>query len=334
LTPNTDAHWSGLLARPDIRGRHVFTITLALGVGGLFAAAAAILTAAASVHHASAGTGHVFLGPARLTYPTANGAGILLLAVGAFGAVEIAAVMRASWRQMQGYRGLRAALGRARPLEGDPSVKVIPDSRRPEAFCAGYLRPEVYVSQRAVELLTEPELGAVLAHEHHHRRVRDPLRLAAGRILSEALFLLPGLRALSERYADLSELSADRAAVNASNGKRAPLASALLVFDENGPPGVSGVSPERVDSLLGEPVSPRVPLLLLAGSVVALAVLGAAIWSLSPIATAHATFNLPLLSAMPCVAVSGALVFAASVSVAGRRMRRGRSARRIFSFSA
>ena len=109
-TRNTDVRWSALLARPEIRGRQVFTLTLALGVSGLFAAAAAIMTAAASVHHASAGAGHVFLGPAQLTYPTANGAGILLLAVGAFGAVEIAAVMRASWRQLRGYRGLRAAL--------------------------------------------------------------------------------------------------------------------------------------------------------------------------------------------------------------------------------
>ena len=316
-----------MLARPEIRGRQVFTLTLALGVSGLTAAVAAIMTAAASVHHASAGAGHVFLGPAQLTYPTANGAGILLLAVGAFGAVEIAAVMRASWRQLQGYRGLRAALARARPLDGDPSVMVIPDSR-PQAFCAGYLRPEVYVSQRTVELLTEPELGAVLAHENHHRRVRDPLRLAAGRILSEALFFLPGLRPLCKRYADLAELSADRAAVHASDGKRAPLASALLVFDENGPPEVTGVSPERVDQLLGEPVSRRIPLLLLAGSLAALVALGGLVVSLSSAASAHATFNLPLLSSAPCVVVSGLLVFATCVGARRYGWSIGSSVRR------
>jgi bla regulator protein blaR1 len=322
-----------LLARPEIRGRHVFRLALALGFGGLSAATAAILTAAASVHHASAGAGHIMLGPARLTYPTANGAGILLLAVGAFGVVEIATVMRASWRQLQCYRGLRAALRRAKPLDRDPRVKVIPDSR-PHAFCAGYLRPDVYISERAVELLTESELGAVLAHENHHRRLRDPLRLAAGRILSEALFFLPGLRPLHERYADLAELSADRAAVRASDGKRAPLASALLLFDENGPPGVTGVSPERVDSLLGEPTSWKIPVLLLAGSLAALAALGALVWSLSPAASAHATFNLPLLSSAPCVVVSGLLALAACLGVARRRTRRASSSRRFFPYSA
>jgi hypothetical protein len=321
-----------LLAGAEIRGRRVFSLALALGIGGVAAASAALLTAAASVHHASAGAGHLLLGPVRLTFPTANGAGILLLAVGAFGAVEIAAVMRASWRQLQRSRAVRAALRRATPLDGHPHVKVIPDPR-PQAFCAGYLHPEVYVSQRTVEILSEPELGAVLAHETHHRRVRDPLRLAAGRVLSDALFFLPGLRPLSERYADLAELSADRAAVHASDGNRAPLASALLVFDENCPTGATGISPERVDSLLGEPISPRIPLLLLTGSIVALAALGEAIWSLSPAASAHATFNLPLLSSAPCVAVSALLVLAVCLGVARRRTRRSSGPRRVLSYS-
>jgi hypothetical protein len=123
---------------------------------------------------------------------------------------------------------------------------------RPQAFCAGYLRPVVYVLRRTVELLSDVELDAVLAHERHHRRVRDPLRIACGGVLGEALFFLPALRPLCDRYADVAELNADRAAVHASAGREAPLASALLVFDESAPAGVSGISPERVDSLLGQ----------------------------------------------------------------------------------
>jgi hypothetical protein len=111
--------------------------------------------------------------------------------------------------------------------------------------------------------------------------------------------------------------------------RAAPLASALLVFDEHGPPGVTGVSPERVDSLLGEPVSRRIPILLLIGSVASLAALGALLWSLSPAAWAHATFNLPLLSSAPCVAVSGLLALAACSAVARRRTRSGCASRRV-----
>ena len=60
-------------------------------------------------------------------------------------------------------------------------VNVVNDSS-PEAFCAGFLRPRVYVSRGAVELLTPDELRAVLQHEHHHWRMRDPLRLASARV--------------------------------------------------------------------------------------------------------------------------------------------------------
>lgn len=306
-----------------MRGRHVFVLMLALGIGGLAVAGAAMMTAAASVHHASAWAGQIAAGPVRLTYPTANRSGVLLVAAGASGAAEIASAVRAGLRQFHSYRGVRGALGRTNPLPADPSVKVIPHSQ-PQAFCAGYLRPRVYVSAGAVELLTESELGAVLAHEEHHRRVRDPLRLAAGRILGDALVLLPGLRPLCKRYADLAELSADRAAVDASDGSSAPLASALLVFEENGPPEVTGISPERVDSLLGEPISARIPALSVAVSLGALAALGAAVWSLGPVASAHATFNLPFLSAAPCVVVSGLLLLVACTHVA-RAARRGRT---------
>src|SRR4029077_18482740 len=85
-------------------------------------------------------------------------------------------------------------------------------------------------------------------------KVRDPLRFACGRILGRALFFVPALRSLWDRYADLAELNADRAAVRASAGDQSPLASALLVFDASAPPGVSGISSERVAPLLGLPI--------------------------------------------------------------------------------
>jgi hypothetical protein len=158
-------------------------------------------------------------------------------------------------------------------------------------FCAGYLCPTVYASQQTVELLSDAELSAVLAHEHHHRRIRDPLRFACVRILSDALFFVPVLTRLSQRYADLAELSADRAAVHASGGEQAPLASALLAFDESGPPGVTGISPERVDSLLGQPIRWRLPLGLVGASIGSLAALGLLFWGASGAGSVHATLR-------------------------------------------
>ena len=300
----------------------MFALALALGAGGLVAAATALATAIASVHRASAGSHEVVLAGLRFTYPTVNGSGALLLAIAALGAAAVTIAARASWRQHRRYQGFIGHIGPLEPLEKDPRVKVIADPR-PQAFCAGLLRPTVYVSRRTTELLTDTELEAVLAHEHHHRRVRDPLRFACGRILSEALFFVPVLRPLFDRYSDLAELSADRAAVRASAGRQAPLASALLLFDESGPPGVTGISPERVDSLQGQPVKWRLPLSLLAASIGVLSAISLLVWGTSAAASAHATFNLPILSSRPCVVMTTILPFMGCL-----RMLAGTAARR------
>src|ERR1700758_3366811 len=144
-----------------------------------------------------------------LSYPKLNGAEWLLIALAAVGATAITVAGRGAWRQRSAYRGFLDRLEVLGRLDGYPTVKVIAGTR-PEAFCAGYLRPSVYISQGALELLSTPEREAVLAHEHHHRRVRDPLRFALGRILSQALFFVPVLRLLRDHYAELAEVNADR----------------------------------------------------------------------------------------------------------------------------
>ena len=130
-------------------------------------------------------------------------------------------------------RGFRSALVEARAqlgvragvrpaveaeLEGVP-VRLF-QSSRPQAFCAGLLRPRVFLSATARDRLSPAELRAVLAHEGHHVRHRDPLRLLVARILADALFFLPALRRLARRYAELTELAADEAAVRAAGSPR------------------------------------------------------------------------------------------------------------------
>jgi Peptidase family M48 len=297
----------------------VFWLAVALGSGGLGLTVATLIATLASVHHGSSGVGRFMLAGLQFTYPSVNGAGALLLALGMLGAGVITVSVRAARRQIRAYRRFTAALELVEPLARDPRVSVIRDPR-PQAFCAGYLRPSVYVSRRTVELLADAELDAVLAHEHHHRRVRDPLRIACGRILGEALFFLPVLRPLCARYADVAELSADCAAVRATADRGAALASALLVFDDNAPPGVSGISPERVDSLLGQLTRWRLPALRLGTSVAVLPALSLGLWWISQHAAAEATFNLPILSSRPCVAIMSIVPLAGAVRTFARRL--------------
>lgn len=306
----------------DIRHPRVFGLALALGSGGLGLTAAAVVAAAVSVHHESAGAPQVALTGIRFTYPSVNGAGVLLLILAILGTAVLTVALRSTRRQRRAYRTFTSHVGPIEPLQRVPGVNVIPDSR-PQAFCAGYLRPSVYVSRCTVDLLTDAELDAVLAHEHHHRRLRDPLRIACGRILSEALFFMPVLKSLMAREADVAELRADHAAVCSREGGEAALASALLAFDESGPPGATGISPERVDALLGHPSQWRLPAWRLAASLLILAALTLLVWRVSGSASARASFNLPVFSSRPCVVMMTVLPFAGAIRTLIRWVRRG-----------
>ncbi len=304
--------------RPD---RHpVARLAAFLGACGMLAAAAAVGAAIGSVHRSSVAARHLDLIGLRFSYPSFNAAEWLLLGLAVVGATAAILAVRGCWRQRVAYRAFLDRLEVVGRLEGQPSVKVIADPQ-PQAFCAGYLRPTIYISRRALEVLTDAELNAVLAHEHRHRQVRDPLLFACGRILARALFFVPALRSLYERYADLAELSADRAAIQASAGKQAPLASALLVFDAGAPPGVSGISSQRVDSLLGNTVRWQPPWWRMSASVGSLLSLALLIWRTSETASAHATLNLPLLSSTPCVVMSMLLAGLGCAAIARCRSR-------------
>jgi hypothetical protein len=279
-----------------------------------------VATAVASVHHVTAGGGRLAVAGWSFSYPTLNGAAALILALAAAGAGTIAAALHAGWRQRRAHRRLLAQMEVVGCLDAHPGVTVIAGAR-PEAFCAGFLRPAIYVSRGAVEALTPVELEAVLAHEHHHRRVRDPLRFACARVLAHALFFLPVLGPLRDRDADLAELRADRAAVAVGAGRRGALASALLVFDAGAPSGRSGVSAARVDSLLGEPGRCRVAWGPLVTSLTVLAAVGIVIWRTGGAASAQATFNAPLFSSAPCLSVLAIVVALIGVTVAGVRPR-------------
>jgi hypothetical protein len=255
----------------------------------------------------------------RFTYPAVNVAAALLLALAGLGAIVLGTLLRGAWNQLRAYRTFVRSIPVIGPLPGHAGVRVIDDAS-PQAFCAGYLRPSIYVSRGALELLSEAEIRAVLSHEERHRSSRDPLRFACGRLLSQALFFLPALRPLGDRYEELAEQNADEAAVRASAGEPGPLAAALLAFDEATPAGAAGISNERVDSLLGQAPRWRLPSPLVAASLVALCALVVLVWRASAAASAHATFNLPVLSSQPCMLVLA--LMPAVVVLAAHSLRR------------
>lgn len=256
-------------------GRGARRLQIGLGLAGLAPAAVSVPAALQSVHvRLTAARPPLFEG----VRVTASGA--LLLAVAAVGAAVLGVVAREAWRHWRAHRRFVRDLPVVAGLGAPHGVVVIAD-RRSLAFCAGWLRPRVYVSTGALGLLSADELHAVLAHERHHRRMRDPLHLAGGQALSRALFFLPILRAVHERYGELAECAADAAAVRASDGDPSALASAMLVFGAHVPGQVTGISPGRIDRLLGRGGPASLPSLVVALALTTIAALSAVLWLLA-----------------------------------------------------
>ncbi|HEY3185886.1 MAG TPA: M56 family metallopeptidase [Solirubrobacteraceae bacterium] len=289
----------------------MYGLAVAVAALGALATAAAVVELVRGVDVQPAHAEHLRVLGERLTAPAINVAAAIMLPLAAIGLVSLVQGMRSGVRQLIAQRRFLASLVVNGRLSSHPDVWLVADDR-PQAFCAGHARPRVFVSTGAVRLLDAGELDAVLAHEAHHRLRRDPLRIAAARGLCDALFFLPVLRRLTERYCALAELSADEAAVNRLDGDPAPLASAMLTFGEAADPAVVGIAPERVDHLLGRSPGWGLPGLLLGLGAASIVLIGLLAWQVGRDALLTTSLNLPLLSSQPCVVVLALVPFALS----------------------
>ena len=259
-----------------------------------------------------------------LSYPVANAAAVIVLVLALLGAVVMAMMILGAARELAAARRLaRRLAARSHPaLDG----ALVIDDERPHAFCAGFLRPRVYVTSGALAILDAPALDAVLLHEQHHARRRDPLRQATSRVMARAMFFLPAVRELGRRQQALAEMSADESAVHAAPGNRSALARAMLSFTDASEGDESvGIDPARVDYLLGEPPRWRFPAVLSLATLALLALLVAVAVLAGREATGAATLAPPFLSAQPCVVVL-AIIPAVAGLLAIRLLVRGRNA--------
>ncbi len=255
------------------------------------------------------------------TLPDISVASVTGLALGSLAVAVMMLSARSAARQVRASRRFLRTLAICGRERGDA---VLFEDARPQAFCAGLLRPRIYLSTGAVQTLSVSELDAVMAHEAHHARLRDPLRVLIARVLSDALFFLPAVRRLGDRYSALAELAADGAAVR--SGGPQPLASALLAF-EAADPAVVGIAPERVDQLLGDRPSWELPFALIVWALVVLTTVAVVALRLHA-AQGMSTFSLPMFAASLCMLAMAVvpLALGAVALLGGRRLLLTRSA--------
>ncbi len=157
-----------------------------------------------------------------------------------------------------------AHLGELASSVGIRRIRFLPSSGH-AVFCAGAMRPAVYVSQGVCDRLDSQELAAVLVHELEHASSFDPIRRAAWRAASDVFFFLPVFSWLRTRRIEASELRADRRAIDQLGPK--PVASALWSLGSAGlaiaVAAFSGTVEVRTAQLLGDPLPRRLPSALL-----------------------------------------------------------------------
>ncbi len=140
-------------------------------------------------------------------------------------------------------------------------------AEQPYSFCYGLFRPRVCISTGLVYVLTKAELEAVLLHERHHLRCRDPLKMLISRALARAFFFVPLVAELGKHYLIAMEVAADGEVIR-RQGHGRWLASALyklITTSSAVAPGVPLAGPysaidTRIDHLLIPEAQKREPL--------------------------------------------------------------------------
>jgi Zn-dependent protease with chaperone function len=181
-------------------------------------------------------------------------------------AAALAGALRVAWSAARGGRELRRLVRSAgRPVPA--AVAAVADEvgvadrvdvvAAGEAFAVthGLTHPRILLSTGLIEVLDRAELTAVLEHERHHLRARDPLRLLAGRALAGYGWFLPLLRWWTKRSALRREVAADRAAT-AKAGVAAVAGALLKLAGAPAPAAVAAANPngdlpERIAHLEG-----------------------------------------------------------------------------------
>lgn len=163
------------------------------GLPGLFQATRSILDFCRSVFVFCTGYGDVIK--------------IAILWAGA--AIPLAGLIYGVCKGLKGAVGAHLAVKRLPLYDRSKSVVLIKDDNARTAFTHGLLRPRVYISTGLLKGFDRDEVKAVLKHELHHRRRRDPFKFLILSILSDSFFYIPLVKELVKRVRAKREHDAD-----------------------------------------------------------------------------------------------------------------------------
>lgn len=176
----------------------------------------------------------------------------------------------ATWARRKHSRAIAMAGRRRVDLEA-----MVVDCDIAAAYCLPGRHHQIVLTTGALAALDDAQVGAVLAHERAHLRGHHHHLVGVASGLGRAFPGIPLFRAAEEQVAALVEMVADDVAARAH--RRAIIATAVVAMAGTRTPraalGASGSSAlVRVRRLI-TPAAPLRPIALLAGSLIALAIL-------------------------------------------------------------
>jgi Zn-dependent protease with chaperone function len=181
----------------------------------------------------------------RAAYATPGGAAV----AGAGITLSATIAIRTGWALLTGCRVRRRERLRQRTLialcgrQRVVSDAVVLDQPQPAVYCLGGRDPKVILTSGAMELLTAPQLAAVLAHERAHLGSRHHRALAAAAVARDVLPELPLVRNLAHGVRCLLEMHADDVAARGHDPETLATALVAVATALGGQPRSAGPVP-------------------------------------------------------------------------------------------
>jgi Zn-dependent protease with chaperone function len=199
----------------------------------------------------------------RAAYVTPGGAAVAGAGLTLSGALAV----RVGWASAQVVRTRRAERRRQGSLlalcgrQAAELDALILDQPQPAAYCLAGRAHTVILTSGALDLLTGPQLAAVLAHERAHLGARHHRLLAGAALAARALPELPFMRELPRQVRRLLEMHADELAARTHDPETLATALVAVATARSGLPRV-GTSSATLAAADGDTVT-RIRRLLL-----------------------------------------------------------------------
>ncbi|PFA86225.1 M56 family metallopeptidase [Bacillus cereus] len=128
------------------------------------------------------------------------------------------------------------------------------------AFTIGLVHPKIVISEGVFQTFTEEEIDAIILHEEHHKKNKDPLKLFLFTLLAEGMIYVPVLKGMLQRYQTYQELSADKYAIQQMHSS-VELGSALLklikIKTASNPCITSAFAKTAINLRMGQVINPE-----------------------------------------------------------------------------